>query len=44
MQARQLSKRGGMLFCEDQGSRVKIGGNAVTYMQGEIIIEEVASS
>jgi len=34
--ARQLSKRGGMLFCEDCGERVKIGGNAVRYLQGEI--------
>ena len=37
--ARQLSKRGGLLFCEDCGDRVKIGGKAVRYMQGEICIE-----
>lgn len=38
MQARQLSSRGGMLFCEDRGERVEIGGSAVTYLQGEIVI------
>lgn len=36
LHALQLSKRGGELFCEDAGARVKIGGNAVTYLQGEI--------
>lgn len=34
--ARQVSKRGGKLFCELAGDRVKIGGNAVTYLKGEI--------
>ncbi|MBM4430928.1 MAG: PhzF family phenazine biosynthesis protein [Chloroflexi bacterium] len=34
--ARQLSARGGELFCEDAGERVKIGGRAVGYLQGEI--------
>jgi len=32
----QLSKRGGELFCEDLGDRVKIGGKAVLYMEGFI--------
>jgi PhzF family phenazine biosynthesis protein len=36
MVARQLSKRGGMLFCENCGDRVKIAGKAVLYLQGEI--------
>ena len=36
--ARQVSKRGGELFCELAGDRVKIGGNAVTYLRGEIFI------
>jgi PhzF family phenazine biosynthesis protein len=36
MTARQLSARGGTLFCEDCGARVKIGGNAVCYLRGEI--------
>ncbi|MEP6686338.1 MAG: PhzF family phenazine biosynthesis protein [Verrucomicrobiota bacterium] len=34
--ARQLSKRGGELFCEDRGERVGIGGNAVTYVEGKL--------
>lgn len=36
MTARQLSKRGGVLCCEDNGERVKIGGKAVRYLRGEI--------
>lgn len=36
--ARQISKRGGELFCELNGERVKIGGNAVLYMKGEIYV------
>jgi len=36
--ARQLSKRGGELFCELKGDRVKIGGNATLYLKGEIYI------
>jgi predicted PhzF superfamily epimerase YddE/YHI9 len=36
MRARQVSKRGGELFCEDLGERVLISGRAVTYLQGEI--------
>ena len=36
LNARQLSKRGGLLFCEDRGERVLIGGNAVLYLQGEL--------
>lgn len=37
MTAKQLSKRGGILYCEDCGGRVKIAGKAVLYMTGEII-------
>jgi len=37
--ALQLSARGGELFCEHAGERVKIGGNAVTYLTGEIEIQ-----
>lgn len=37
--ARQVSERGGELFCELAGDRVKIGGNAVLYLKGEISIE-----
>ncbi len=35
---RQVSQRGGELFCELEGDRVKIGGNAVLYLKGEIFI------
>ena len=34
--AKQLSKRGGMLYCEDCGDRVKIGGKVVRYLKGNI--------
>jgi PhzF family phenazine biosynthesis protein len=36
--ALQISKRGGKLFCQDLGDRVKIGGNAVTYSEGYLNI------
>jgi PhzF family phenazine biosynthesis protein len=36
LHARQLSRRGGELFCEDLGERVLISGRAVTYMVGEL--------
>ena len=38
MFARQISERGGELFCELKGDRVKIGGNAVLYLKGEIYV------
>ncbi len=34
--ARQISPRGGELFCGDRGERVSIGGEAVTYVEGNI--------
>ena len=34
--ARQISARGGELFCCDRGDRVSIGGEAVTYVEGTI--------
>ena len=37
--ARQVSARGGELFCKLAGDRVKIGGNAVLYLKGEIYVE-----
>ena len=37
--ARQVSARGGELFCELAGDRVKIGGSAVVYLKGEIYVE-----
>jgi predicted PhzF superfamily epimerase YddE/YHI9 len=38
LHARQISARGGDLFCEERGDRVKIGGYAVTYLRGELDI------
>ncbi len=38
MFAKQISQRGGELFCELKGDRVKIGGNAVLYLKGEIYV------
>ncbi len=38
MTARQLSSRGGELVCEIRDDRVRISGNAVTYLVGEITI------
>ncbi|MEW6181849.1 MAG: PhzF family phenazine biosynthesis protein [Bacillota bacterium] len=40
MTALQLSARGGELFCENLGDRVKIGGKAAVYLKGEIEIQE----
>jgi len=34
--ARQISRRGGELWCEDRGARVRIAGGAVQYLQGHI--------
>ena len=34
--AKQLSKRGGTLYCENNGERVKISGKAKLYLEGEI--------
>jgi PhzF family phenazine biosynthesis protein len=36
LHARQLSPRGGELFCEDRGPRVGIGGTAITYIDGKM--------
>jgi predicted PhzF superfamily epimerase YddE/YHI9 len=35
-EARQVSRRGGALHCVLDGERVRIGGAAVTYLQGQI--------
>jgi len=37
--ARQISARGGELFCEDRGERVGIGGDAVTYVEGRLYLQ-----
>lgn len=34
--ARQISRRGGELWCQDRGERVSIAGGAVQYLQGHI--------
>ena len=36
LHARQISKRGGELFCQDRGDRVGIGGHALTYVEGRL--------
>jgi PhzF family phenazine biosynthesis protein len=36
--ARQVSARGGELWCEDRGERVTIAGHAVQYLQGTITL------
>lgn len=38
MVARQISKRGGILYCKYLNERVEIGGKAVTYLVGEISV------
>lgn len=38
LHARQISKRGGELFCEDHGDRVRIGGRAALYLQGTLFV------
>jgi len=39
MTAKQLSKRGGVLYCQNAGQRVLIAGRAVLYMRGEILLK-----
>ena len=36
MFARQISRRGGELWCEDRGARVRIAGGAIQYLEGTI--------
>jgi predicted PhzF superfamily epimerase YddE/YHI9 len=38
LHARQISSRGGELWCEDRGERVKIAGHAVKFLEGAIEI------
>jgi PhzF family phenazine biosynthesis protein len=38
MFARQISRRGGELWCEDRDARVHIAGRAVKYMEGQIVV------
>ena len=39
LEARQLSERQGRLICEVKGDRVIIGGKAVTYLIGEMVVD-----
>lgn len=41
MFARQISRRGGELWCEDLGPRVKIAGRAVPYLEGTIQVPKM---
>jgi hypothetical protein len=38
MIAEQRSHRGGKLYCEYCGERVKIGGTAFCYLQGDLML------
>lgn len=38
--ARQVSRRGGELWCEDRGARVSIAGHAALYLRGTIEVAE----
>lgn len=38
LNALQISKRGGSLTCIDEGERIKIGGSAITFLEGSITI------
>ena len=38
LEARQISRRGGVLICEASGDRVRLGGNAVLFSRGLIQI------
>ncbi|MED1603252.1 PhzF family phenazine biosynthesis protein [Alkalihalophilus marmarensis] len=39
MVARQVSQRGGTIYCKNEGDRVKISGRAVLYSIGDIFID-----
>ena len=41
MIAMQLSKRGGVIYCSNLNDRVNMGGEAITYMQGEILLDNI---
>jgi predicted PhzF superfamily epimerase YddE/YHI9 len=43
MHARQVSRRGGQLYCRQAGERVRIGGKAVLYLRGEIELKDSGS-
>jgi diaminopimelate epimerase len=39
MHARQVSRRGGEVFCELRGNQVVLEGSAVTFLEGEIHLD-----
>lgn len=39
LHARQLSARGGQLWCEDCGDRTRVGGRAVLFLEGRITLD-----
>ena len=39
LRAQQISQRGGELFCENRGDRVRIAGKAVLYLEGTLSME-----
>jgi PhzF family phenazine biosynthesis protein len=39
--ARQVSPRGGEIWCEDRGSRVTIAGQAFKYLEGTIVVDSI---
>ena len=41
MIAMQLSKRGGVIYCSYLNDRVNMGGEAITYMQGKIFLDNI---
>lgn len=38
LSARQISDRGGNVHCHIEGDRISLSGNAVTYLQGQILV------
>ena len=40
LKAKQVSSRGGVLYCEQKNDRVMISGSAVLYLKGQINIEQ----
>ncbi|MES1944619.1 hypothetical protein PC39_10907 [Salinisphaera sp. PC39] len=43
LRARQISARGGELWCEPDGERVRVGGHAMLYLTGEIHLPSAAN-
>lgn len=41
MKARQISERGGELFCEMKGKKVRLTGNAITYLSGQMLLDKL---